>query len=510
MSRSSNSLKNAGAGIGMQLINVLLRFVCRTAFIYTLGKEYLGIASLYTNVLTILSITELGFSTAITYSLYDPLAKNDHTLIQSLMAFYKKVYRIIGFIVLGLGLVLMPFLPYLMTGVTDKVNIYLYYLLYLTQSVVSYWFFSYKSAIVIADQKKYITDIIRTICQILVCVLQVLALLIFHSFFLYTVLYIGMNIIQNIVIAWNADKRYPYLKETAEPLNKEAKRKLFDQVHALFLQKISVVIGTATDNLIISSFVSVLAVGLYDNYHLIISSVQKFMHSAFQGLTASIGNLFATESKERSAFIFRSLNLANHYLVCIASVCFLTLFQPFISLWIGEEYLLDIVTVFIIVLNFATNFLQNIVLIYRDATGLFVVGRYRSAINAGLNLILSLIFVQFWGMAGVFIGSIISRLVTNWWYDAWILHKKGFENSPWGYYGSCGICLMVICLSWRCTEWICRYLITSDLFMLIIRGFLGVLLPSICYLVLYGRKDETKYLLGYAKKFFKKLKRSKS
>lgn len=506
MSRSSNSIKNAGTGIGMQIINVLLRFICRTAFVYTLGKEYLGIASLYTNVLTLLSITELGFSTAITYSLYDPLAKGDQKLICSLMAFYKKVYRIIGFIVLGLGLILMPFLPYLMTGVTDKVNIYLYYLLYLAQSVVSYWFFSYKSAIVIADQKKYVTDIICTFCQIAVCVLQVLALLLFRSFFLYTLLFIVMGIVQNIFIAWQADKRYPYLKEKAEPLTKDSKKKLFDQVHALFLQKISVVIGTATDNLIISSFVSVLAVGLYDNYHMIISSVQKFMHSAFQGLTASIGNLFTTESKERSAFIFRSLNLANSYLVCVASVCFLTLFQPFVTIWIGEEYLLDMVTVFIIVLNFATNFLQNIVLIYRDATGLFVVGRYRSAINAGLNLILSLIFVQFWGMTGVFLGSIISRLATNWWFDAWVLHKKGFEHSPLGYYLNCGICLIIMCFSWKCTDWICNYIVATDILLLILKGFLGVLLTSICYLLLYGGKKETKYLFGYAKKFYKKMK----
>ncbi len=504
MSRSSNSLKNAGTGIGMQLIDVLLRFVCRTAFIYTLGKEYLGISSLYTNVLTILSITELGFSTAITYSLYNPLAKNDQSVICSLMAFYKKVYRIIGFAVLGLGLILMPFLPHLMTDVTDKVNIYQYYLLYLAQSVVSYWFFSYKSALLIADQKKYVTDIVRTFCQIAVCILQVLALLLFRSFFLYTLLFIVMGIVQNIFVAWQVDKRYPYIKEKAQPLSTEERKKLFDQVHALFLQKISIVIGTATDNLIISSFVSVLAVGLYDNYHLIVSTIQKFLHSLFQGMTASLGNLFASESKERSAFVFRSLNLANSYIVCLASVCFLSLFQPFITLWIGKDYLLDNVTVFIIVLNFATNFLQNIVLIYRDATGLFVVGRYRSAINAALNLVLSLIFVQFWGMTGVFMGSIISRLATNWWFDAWVLHKRGFENSPWGYYGNCGICLTVMLVCWQGVEWIFHGSADVSWLMLIARGIVSVILPSLVYLIIYGRQEEVRYLREHCLKLVKK------
>lgn len=505
MSRSSNSLKNAGTGIGMELIDVLLRFICRTAFIYILGKEYLGISSLYTNVLTILNITELGFSTAITYSLYRPLSENDQDKIRSLMNYYKKVYRLIGFAVLGLGLVLMPFLPHLMSGVTDKVNIYQYYLLYLAQSVVSYWFFSYKSALLIADQKKYISDIIRTFCRIAVCFLQVLALLLFRSFFLYTVLSIVMNIVQNIFTAWQTDVRYPYLKQPADPLSKEDRKGLMNQVHALFLQKISVAIGTATDNLIISTFVSVLHVGLYDNYYMIISTVQKFLKSLFQGMTASLGNLFASESKERSEFVFRSLNLANSCVVCVSSVCFLSLFQPFITLWIGHDYLLDSFTVFIVVMNFTTNFLQNIVLIYRDATGLFVVGRYRSLINAILNLFLSLIFVQFWGMAGVFIGSIVSRLVTNWWFDAYVLYKKGFEKSPWSYYLNCSICILSILLSWGSIEWIMHCISCQTLVELFLRGTAGVLFPTLLYLILYGRTEEFAYLKEHVLRLTKKI-----
>lgn len=160
MSRTTNSLRNASAAIGGQLLNNLLRFVCRTVFIHTLGREYLGISSLYTNVLTILSITELGFSTAVTYSLYEPLAKDDRPAVRAIMAFFRKAYRAVGLAVLLLGLALMPFLPHLMTGVTDKVNIYQYYLLYLAETVVSYLFFAYKSTLLIADQKKYAAELV--------------------------------------------------------------------------------------------------------------------------------------------------------------------------------------------------------------------------------------------------------------------------------------------------------------------------------------------------------------
>lgn len=494
MSRAVNSIKNAGTGIGMELIDVLLRFLCRTVFIYVLGKEYLGISSLYSNVLTILNIAELGFSAAITYSLYRPLAEKNQEQICSLMAYYKKVYRLIGFVILGMGMILMPFLPHLMSGVTDRVNIYQYYLLYLMQAVVSYWFFSYKSVLLLADQKKYISDIIAALCRIVLCLLQVMVLLLLQSFFAYTVLAIAMNIVQNIFTAWQTDKRYPYLKQKAQTLSEEDKKGLLNQVHALFLQKISTAIGTATDNLIISAFVSVLHVGLYNNYDMIISVVQKFLKSLFQGMTASLGNLFVSESKERSAFIFRSLNLANSCMVCISSVCFLALFQPFITLWIGQEYLLDSFTVFIVVMNFTTNYLQNVVLHYRNAAGLFVIGRYRSVVNAALNLLLSLIFVQVWGMSGVLIGSIVSRLATNWWFDAYVLYKKGFGKSPMEYYLHCGICILIILLSWSGIEYVMRLISCTAFMQLILRGIMAVLCPSLLCLLLYGRSREFAYL----------------
>ena len=183
MNRTKNSLRNAAVSTAGQIVNGLLRFVCRTVFIYTLGKEYLGISSLYTNVLTILSLSELGFSAAVTYSLYEPLATGDEESIRSLMAFFRKVYRLVGLAVLALGLCLMPFLPHLMTGVTDKVNIYHYYLLYLAQPVISYLFFAYKAVLLSADQKGYLSGAISIFCNIALNLAKVLVPFLLYQYF---------------------------------------------------------------------------------------------------------------------------------------------------------------------------------------------------------------------------------------------------------------------------------------------------------------------------------------
>ena len=200
MSRTTKSLRNAAVSTGGQILNSLLKFACRTVFIYTLGKDYLGISSLYTNVLTILSLSELGFSTAVTYSLYEPLAKGDREMTRSLMAFFRKVYRIVGLTVLLLGLCLMPFLPRLMTGVTDKVNIYHYYLIYLAQPVISYLFFAYKAVMLSADQKGYISGTVSIFCNLALNLMKILVLVVWRSFFLYTAVAIVTQIAQNIIV----------------------------------------------------------------------------------------------------------------------------------------------------------------------------------------------------------------------------------------------------------------------------------------------------------------------
>ena len=507
MSRTKNSLRNIVTSVSGLMLNNVLKLACRTVFIYTLGKEYLGISSLYANILTILSLSELGFGTAITYSLYKPLAENDRPTICALMLFFKKAYRIIGFAILGFGLCLLPFLPFLMNGTTDAVNIYLYYVLYLLQSVVSYLFFAYKAIILTADQKKYVGDTIRYIFQIAMNVTQILILVILRSFLAYTIVSILSNIAQNIVTAHVADKRYPYLKEPARKLSKDEKKDVFSRVYAMSLYRISAVVGTATDNLVISTNISVLFVGLYDNYNMIIQVIQRLIQSVFQAFTSSLGNYYVLKSKKENEFMFRCLNRLNSWMIVFCSVCFMVLLQPFVTAWVGEEYLLDTSVVIVIVMNFTTNYMQNTVQVYKEATGLFVKGKYRAVLNAVLNLGISIILVKQMGLSGVFLGSIISRITTIWWYDAWLLFKYAFEQSSLKYFLNCLTTLVWIFGLSALIEWICSPIQVALWFMIIIKAAACVIIVNLLYFIVYGRTEECKYLFAKGQQMIAKRKR---
>ena len=494
MSRTSNSLLNMSSNLGGQMLNNVMRFVCRTVFLHTLGQEFLGISNLYANVLSILNITELGLGTAITFSLYKPLAENDRETVRAVMGFFKTAYRVIALIMLTAGLLMMPALPHLMTGVTDQVNIYEYYLLYLAETVISYLFFAYKAVLLIADQKRYAVDIVLYSCNFVMNLLQILVLVVWRSFFLYTLLSIIKNIVYSCITALVVNIRYPWIKGPAPKLGQEERKAIRTRIYATGLNKVSIAVGTSTDNLVISTFVSVVAVGLYSNYAMVVQIFQNILTGVFRAMGSSLGNLYATESRERNVEMFRSLNLLNNFLTCLCSVCFLVIFQPFIRLWAGETYLLSYGVVISVVLNFATNYLQNVVQIYRESCGIFIRGKYRPVTTAVINLGVSVVLVQYFGIAGVLWGSIISRMVTSWWFDAWLLHRAAFGVSPWGYYLQSGITLVIAA---GCT--VLMGLLFSGLSnpgwgMLIVMGLASSATVSVVYLLLYGRTKAFAYL----------------
>lgn len=506
-SRSKNSLRNVGTSILGQLLNNLLRFICRTAFIYTLGQEYLGISSLYSNVLQILNIAELGFSTAITYSLYRPLAENDIDEICSLMLFFKKVYRIIGAVIFAVGLCLMPALPYLMTGVTNKVNIYLYYMLYLVQTVVSYLFFAYKAVLLTADQKKYLADIVQYISQIAMNGVQIIILLTLRSFLLYTITAIVFAIVQNIATAAVVDRKYPYLKRKAKPLSAAERKIVYKRVYATALYKVSTAVGVATDNLIISKFLGVVVVGIYENYNLIVQTVQTAITGVIRSFSASLGNLYVLESEKRNEFIFRALNFLNCFIVVFCSVEFLAVFQPFIRMWAGEKYLLSETVLWIIVYNFATNYMELVVNIYNESAGTFVRGKYRAVFTAVINLVVSIILVKIMGLPGVFLGSIIARMVTIWWYDATLLYHHAFHMPVRKYFLTYFIHIGLIAVFGIALHFVSlpvRHAANPVRFFY--RGIMALIMVVGVYWLLFHRSEEYKYLMEKMRAFLHKRK----
>ncbi len=495
MGRTANSLRNVKVNLIGQMANNVLKFICRTVFVYVLGEEYLGISSLYTNILLLLGVSELGFSSAVTYSLYRPLAEGDESKVCSIMHFYKNAYRIIGCVILILGLSLMPFLPVLMNGTTDKVNIYVFYLLFLGQSVLSYFCFAYKQTLLLADQKKYMVDFVVYGVQVSTNIVQILILLIRRSFFEYTIAALTSTVLSNLIISVIVDRKYSYIRKKPDKLPLEEIKKIVAQVYAMFLYRVCNIIGVATDNLIISSNIGVLMVGLYDNYAMIVNVIQEILSSVLHAFTGSLGNLYVLESDKKNAFIFRCLNLVNLWFIIFASVSFLVLFQPFITLWIGGQYKLDNIVVFIITMNFATNHMQGVVQIFKDTTGLFRRGKYRPVATVILNLVISIILVRMMGIGGVFLGSIISRMCTTWWYDGWLIHRHAFHESPMRFYLDCIISAGLIVGMAGGIQWIGMAAgLQADWLGIIIRGLLCLILVNGFLYIKYRNSEEFQYL----------------
>lgn len=508
-SRTVNSLKSAVTGIGGQFITLVLKFISRTVFIYTIGVEYLGINGLFSSVITILNISELGLQTAVVYSLYKPLANGDEKKVSAIMNLLRRAYTAIGFAVLLLGAALYPFLPYLMKGTTDLVNVNLVYCLYVLNSVFSYWFYAYKSAILQADQKRYVLNIVGHLVAVATVAVQIFVLAVFRSFIAFTVVQLLGGVVQGLISAAVVDKRYPYLKSNRrEKIEKNERRTILKNLFALSLYRISSAALNATDNMIISARISTVAVGIHSNYVLIISAVTQLVQNVFSAFTASIGNLFVVEKKEKSEFVFRCLNFLNFWIYGFCSICMWNLFNPFIEIMWGENMVFDDLTVLVIVMNFLTAGLQNAVISYKDACGLFWKGRYRPVASALFNIVISLLLVKPIGVAGVFLGTIISRFLTTWWFDAWLIHRNAFEISPKKYYLRYFLSLLRVTLVGAVISFATAPLEQYGVWVLFaVRCIACLIVPNVIFFLRFRKSEEFLYLFSAAKPLLKKLKR---
>ena len=506
--RIQSSLKNIYTGVFGQFLNLLITFFTRTIFINTLGATYLGVSGLFGNILGILSLAELGVGQAITFSLYKSIANDDYEEICGLMNLYKKVYTYIGIFILLVGLCLTPYLNYIINNGDNIPNIKFIYILYLINSSASY-FYMYRSTFIIANQKNYIITKINYFFLIITNLLQVILLITTKSYILYLIAQISLTIIQNMYIAKKCIKLYPFLKEENRyELNKDKKSDIFKNIKSLMIYKIGTLSLNSTDNIIISSFLSIGFVGLYSNYNLIIVSISGFLSSIFNSLTASIGNLVSKEDSEKQLFMFNVINFATFWIYGVCSICLFVLMTPFIKLWIGDNYTLNLNVVFIIVLNFYLGGLLFAPYTFRQTLGLFIYGKWRPIISAILNLFISIILVQYLGLAGVLWGTALTRLFTNIWFDPYIVYKKGFNKSVKNYFEKYieYICIILVCGS--ISYMVCNLISINTVLTFILKAFICILISNTALFITYNKTSEYNYLFGVLKnilyKFIKK------
>ena len=434
-SRTQNTIRNVRTGAVVQLINKLMAFVVRTVFIKMLNSEYLGVNGLFTNILTMLSFTELGIGTAIIFNMYKPVAENDKEKIKSLMKLYKKAYTIIGIIIFLLGLCVIPFMRYMIKEVPNiKENIIVIYLLFLIDTSVSY-FFTYKKSLILAHQKQSIINNIDSIFYLIRSLLVIIFLVITKNYIVYLVIQVLGTFIENIVLAKKSDKLYPYLKEkNVKQLDKSVSKNILNNVKSLVVYQFGVVIMSGTDNILISSIVNVNTVGLCSNYTMIVNSIKSIITSALSGVTASVGNLNAIGDSKQKEKVFYQLTFVNYIIYSFCALAFMLLLNPFIQLWLGDSYILSISVPIALAVSFFIDGLRAPGYTYRTTLGLFEKGKITPYIGAITNIFVSILLGRLLGVAGIFIATSIAQLISYSWIDPFLIHKYEFKTSVKRYF----------------------------------------------------------------------------
>ncbi|PEX10223.1 transporter [Priestia megaterium] len=502
-SRTVNSAKNVIMVYMNQIVNIFLQFLSRTVFIYTLGISYLGFSGLFSDVLKLLSLADLGFSSVMAYTFYEPLAKKDKSKIAALVKFYRKVYRIIALAVAVLGICIIPFLDMIVNTEKPIPNLRLYYLLYLTNSVMSY-LFVYKTTLLVADQKNYIIVKLKTKINFIVTIAQMVFLLLTSNFILYLLIMNLSTFLQNIVPSRQVDKLYPEIKKDKQ-LSKSESKSILENLKSVFIYKLSGTFINSTDNILISVLVGTIWVGYYSNYLLIIGSITMFVTGIFTSMTASVGNLLVTEKPEKRLQIFNSEQVLSFIVAGVVVPCFCLLANDFIYVWLGKGFVLDKLVVYAISINFYLTCIFQPLWSFREASGLFRKIRYIMTFTAVINLILSIVLGRMIGLPGIFIATAISKLSTYFWYEPNILFKEYFHKSSKVFYKETfkNVIFLgfLIYLTGKITEYISVDTWFSWLAKAIIIGALSLVLS----LLFYRKSEGFNFLILKIKSVLKKV-----
>ncbi len=484
--RTDKAIKNVAFNLINQVLTLILSFVSRTVFIWGIGVEYLGLNGIFGDVLNLLSLADLGFGTAMVYSFYKPLAENDYDKMAALTAFYKKIYTIIAVGVGVIGLILIPFLPYIVNLDNDVPNLIFYYLLSLFNVIFSY-FCVYKTSILSADQKNYKIVKITMVVNIVRSILQIVSIIFFKSYIIYLVLGCVSVLINNIIATKVAEKEYPFINKKIN-LSKVEQKSIFSNIFSIFIYKISATLINATDNILISIIIGTISVGYYSNYLLLQNKISALYLLLFSSVTASIGHLIATEKEEKRYEIF-SCEQSISFIVCgVVIPCFTLLVNDFISVWLGNEFVLDNLTVIAIGLNMYLACVLQPLWSYREATGLYRKTKWLMLICAVTNIILSIIGGILIGLAGIIFASAISRLITYIWYEPKVLFKEYFNKSPIKYYLQL-IFNFVIVVALVAGMWFIPFFSVNNILQWVLKAVIIGIFSLIVIILCYFRTD---------------------
>lgn len=500
--RTKNAVRIIIFGFLFKIMNIILPFFSRTAILYVLGTQYLGLSSLFSSILSFLSLAELGVGGAMVYSMYKPISQNDTKTIKALLNLYRRFYRIIGTVILFLGLCFMPFLRRLIHGdVPSDVNLYLLYFLYLFNAVLSYWLFAYKSAIIQAYQRNDIESKIGMIITPLSYVVMLGCMFITRSYYGYILWLPLFTIVTNVIRFIYVNKAFPGLEPEGQ-ISKELKESIVKKVSALIGTKLNTVVLNAADNIVMAAFLGLKTIAMYGNYYYIMSSVIGFLGICYSSMTAGLGNSIALESVEKNYNDFKKFSFINSWLVGWCVVCLICLYQPFMHIWVGEELMFP----FYIVLEFGLYFyiymIRKIPVVYKDAAGIWWEDRFRPYVCMVVNVVLNVYLVKIIGVSGIILSTVFSLLISIPW-ENYTIFKYVFHKRSGEYYFKMVCYALSMMVGGLVTFWLCNSL-SNGIPQFFLRGIVCVFIPNIVFITLNYRRREFTETIEFVERIIKR------
>lgn len=418
--RTKNASKNILFGILLKIYQTIVPFIMRTAMLYLMGVEYLGLDGLFTSILSFLNLAELGVGSAMVYAMYKPIAENDNKSICALMNLYKIYYRVIGIIVLVAGIIICPFIPKLISGgIPGALNVYILYLLNLITTVISYWLFAYKSSLLQAYQRSDIISKITLLVNTLRYILQFIVLFVFKNYYYYLIVSLFSQILVNVFTAIISNKMFPSLKAKGD-LDKTIKNKINSKIKDLFTAKIGAIIVDSVDTIVISAFLGLTVLGIYQNYFYILTAITGIINILLTSCMAGIGNSIVIDTKEKVFSDFKTFTFIIFWISGLATAMLMILYQPFMLIWVGKDNMFEFSAVICFCVYFFVKQINTLFNIYKDAAGIWHTDRFRPLITAITNLFLNLMMVSKFGVYGILLSTIISMLIVG---MPWLIHN---------------------------------------------------------------------------------------
>mgnify|MGYP005747551461 CR=1 FL=1 len=489
--RTKNAARNIIFGILLKAYQIIVPFLMRTAIIYFMGVQYLGLSSLFISILQVLNLVELGVGSAMVYSMYEPIVKDDSVRICALMQLYRKYYHIIGGVIAVIGLCLTPFVPNLIKGdLPAEINVYILYLLNLLATVLSYWLFAYKNALFQAHQRVDVTSKITLVTTTVQYVLQLIVIVFIKDYYLYVIIMLLTQALTNLLTAFCATRMYPNYVPKGKLDNQEVK-KINRRIRDLFTSKIGGVVVNSADTIVISAYLGLTMLAVYQNYYYILSSVIGLVAVVFNACTAGIGNSVIVETKKKNYHDLQKFTFLISWIAGCCACCFLCLYQPFMRIWMGEKLMLRFPAVICFCLYYFIYEVNQLLNTYKDAAGIWHEDRFRPLVTAIVNVTLNLISVRFLGIYGVLLSTVLSMLFVG---MPWLLHNLftvlfDKEQLP-GYLRSLVKYIVVVLFSCTICYLICQLFSFGEWETLFFRFAVCLVLSNAIYFSIYRKNVE--------------------